>query len=127
MHRRSPSSHGRRLLMVTLANDYGGNIAAYATYFDVLKEQGESIRVNGPCASACTLFFRLPDGRYCATEKAELQLHAGSSRVARDVMLRSYPEKLRDWIDAHGGLTERWLQIRAPLIYEFVPKCEEGK
>lgn len=111
--------------MIVLANDYGGNIQVYAKAFDTWALEGENVRVVGPCKSACTLFFRMPPGSYCATDRAELQLHAGSNHFARDIMMGSYPEKLQVWINDHGGLTERWLQIRAPEIFEFVPKCEE--
>lgn len=107
----------------TIANDYGGSIAIYALAYENLAQRGESVRINGFCMSACTLFFRVGEGQYCATWKASLHFHAGSSPTARAIMMGSYPEKLQDWIDARGSLKDGWITLRPPELYEFVPKC----
>jgi hypothetical protein len=39
------------------------------------------------------------------------------------ILMAAYPQKVRDWIASKGGLTEKWMGVKATV---FLPKCKEG-
>lgn len=111
-------------MIVNVGGDYGGNVAAYSVYEKYLEERGDEVQLVGPCASACTILLRLPPERICATDRGELQFHAGSTVAATDAMWRSYPKEIQAWIAERGGLTARWLQLRGQELFTLIRRCE---
>src|SRR5882757_5669356 len=87
----------------------GGEVKQFLSLFGALRETGETIAIDGPCYSACTLVLgTIPQDRICVTRRASLGFHAArlfddrgressDARVNRAV-LGMYPEPVQDWI-----------------------------
>lgn len=99
---------------VIITNSRGGNIDAFAAYFWTLKEFGARVRIDGYCASSCTMVLDLPN--VCVTKRALLGFHSAyidsfNGRVtfaAGTAQLWShYPAGVRAWLTARGGLTPK--------------------
>jgi len=110
-------------LTIHIANDYGGNVAAYAVYERWIEKRGEHVVISGPCASACTVLLALPGPQLCATTKAELHFHQGTTVLATETMWASYPERIRDWLAQRGGLTAQWLYLRGLALFTMIRRC----
>jgi hypothetical protein len=53
---------------VRMADDRGGRIGNYVTKFQRLRSSGESVIIDGLCASACTLVLSaVPHNKICVT------------------------------------------------------------
>jgi len=108
----------------TINYDEGGYVTEYA--LKALKTK--TVRFNGWCASACTLYLSVKDK--CATEAAELAFHraGGGSEADNDEASRhlmgSYPQWVRNWINARGGLTDELLVMPASHILKHMEKCK---
>jgi len=58
---------------VRIAEDHGGRIGNYVTKFQRLRSSGESVIIDGLCASACTLVLStVPHNKICVTSHATL-------------------------------------------------------
>jgi|HubBroStandDraft_1064217.scaffolds.fasta_scaffold152532_2 hypothetical protein len=109
---------------VRVTNDPGGEISAYVTKFQSLRQSGERLVIDGPCLSACTLFTAfLPHKQVCVTPRAVLGFHAASyyddarrslvpTQAGTRLVMRLYPPAIRSWIVRHGGLTPRIIAMR---------------
>ena len=59
---------------VRIADDRGGRIGTYVTKFQRLRSSGESVIIDGLCASACTLVLsEVPHSKICVTSRATLR------------------------------------------------------
>ena len=85
--------------------DLGGVVGEYVSRY--VREGPAEIR--GVCESACTL--ALSDPRSCVGPHAVLGFHAASNPNGTWFMRAMYPQGVRDWIDAHGGLTPRMIYL----------------
>lgn len=121
-----------------IANDSGGRIEEYVTKFTRARDAGERIVVDGQCLSACTLVLALvPRERICVTPNASFGFHAawipdGAGGVAgaseaSAAMWRMYPQKIRNWIRAHGGLGEKMIYLRGRPLAAMYPACLPGQ
>ena len=62
---------------VRIADDRGGRIGTYITKFQRLRSSGQSVIIDGLCASACTMILAaLPRDKICVTPQATLGFHA---------------------------------------------------
>ena len=119
---------------VRIANDRGGRIGTYITKFQRLRSSGQSVIIDGLCASACTMILgALPRDKICVTPQATLAFHAAydfgvNGRAITDseatMMLYSmYPAKVRRWIAARGGLTPHMLFLRGKQLQAMYQQC----
>ena len=106
------------MLAVVIHYDIGGVVMKYADKFEGNQQQ---IVINGWCASACTLVLGSP--HVCVTLRARLGFHAASGDFGTQYLLGSYPEKIRSWIEAHGGLTRKMLILQGDELRSMVPLC----
>jgi hypothetical protein len=118
---------------ITASN--GGDVLAYLTFFDLLKQSGERIILDGPCFSACTLVLgAIPRDRICVTPRAALGFHAArlldtrSRKIypapnATQVLASAYPADVRSWIEQHGGLTSKLIILRGQELASLYPRC----
>ena len=110
---------------IEINNDRGGFVFVYQTRWEKLALQGVNVRVSGPCLSACTILLGyIPRRDICVTPNASFGFHLATMQSATDQLWKAYPEDIRDWINAQGGLeffTIRWMQ--APEIYKYFRKC----
>jgi hypothetical protein len=62
---------------VRITNDRGGHIGSYVIKYQRLASAGESVIIDGLCASACTILLsELPRDKICVTSRAMLGFHA---------------------------------------------------
>jgi hypothetical protein len=112
----------------------GGAVAPYVELFQRIRDSGDRVIIDGPCLSACTLVLSLvPNDRICVTRRAILGFHAARSIDAKGrsyaepeatrVVLKAYPQPVRDWIVRRGGLTSRVLLLRGRELAAMYPAC----
>ncbi|MEY9417057.1 ATP-dependent protease ClpP protease subunit [Bradyrhizobium japonicum] len=75
--------------VVRITNDRGGLIQRYFDRYENLKNTGQTVIIDGLCASACTIVLaKIPSERICVTERANLAFHAawdlGAGRAMAD-------------------------------------------
>lgn len=84
-----------------IRNDPGGNVNEYLMNVNVAILQGEPIRIDGWCASACTLY--LASHQTCVTRNANFGFHAPAggtatqNRQAARVIADRLPAPLGQW------------------------------
>jgi hypothetical protein len=119
---------------VRIADDRGGRIGTYVTKFQHLRSSGESVIIDGLCASACTIVLgAVPHDKICVTPRATLGFHAAydfgvNGRTFTDrettMMLYSiYPTPVRRWIAARGGLTPQMIFLRGRQLQAMYQPC----
>jgi len=116
---------------ITIAGDNGGWLQSYYLRFWAQVEKGATFRIDGRCASACTLVLAYPD-RVCVTKRAVLGFHEARNRdgtrnqKVTDAMMTEYPEPVRDYIAARGGLPAptRMMWVSGPALRSLVKPCE---
>jgi len=112
---------------LTITNDMGGIVYLYALR---AKQQEGTVKFDGRCYSACTLF--LASDRTCVTPNAEFGFHRayGASPMAvhraNALMLRTYPKWVRAWLQARGGLTSNLKIMPYSYAVRFIRPCPIG-
>jgi len=120
---------------VRISGDRGGRIGAYVTKFQHLRSSGESVVIDGLCASACTIVLSaVPHDKICVTPRALLGFHAAydfaaDGRTVTDpdatMMLYSmYPMRVQRWIAARGGLTPQMIFLRGRQLQAMYQPCD---
>src|SRR5690242_17079611 len=62
---------------VRITDDRGGQIGSYINRYQRLHSSGQSVVIDGLCASACTLVLSaIPRDKICVTSRAALGFHA---------------------------------------------------
>ncbi len=96
---------------------------------------GSTFRIDGWCASACTLVLGWSD-RVCITKRAVLGFHqvrdprtgrvTPETRQTSERLLAIYPAPVREFISAHGGLPDpaSMLWVSGPQLHGLVKSCE---
>jgi hypothetical protein len=119
---------------VTIQRDMGGDLGLYEVRLGVYASLGIKVRIDGVCASACTILTRLPANLVCATQKAELHFHktraSGSANVSaarleqeNSRLLALYPSGIRTWINIRGGLTDEILTMPPQAVSHYLRSC----
>ena len=63
--------------MVRIGEDRGGRIGTYVDKYQGLRSSGETVIIDGLCASACTIVLgAVPHDKICVTSHANLGFHA---------------------------------------------------
>lgn len=120
--------------VVRIAEDRGGRIGTYVDKYQGLRSSGETVMIDGLCASACTIVLgAVPRDRICVTPRATLGFHAawdlGSNGRAvtnpeATLMLYSmYPSQVRRWISQRGGLTRNMIFLRGRQLMGMYKPC----
>jgi hypothetical protein len=89
---------------IRIADDRGGRIGSYLDKYEALRTSGETVVIDGLCASACTIVLgAVSHDRICVTSHANLGFHAawnfGSNgrevidRQATQMLYSSYPPR----------------------------------
>jgi hypothetical protein len=119
---------------VRIAEDHGGRIGNYVTKFQRLRSSGESVIIDGLCASACTLVLStVPHNKICVTSRATLAFHAAydfgvngrtiANPEATRVLYSMYPAPVRQWIAARGGLAPQMIYLRGQELQAMYRPC----
>jgi hypothetical protein len=112
----------------------GGEVGPFLELFERVRASGETVVIDGPCLSACTLVLStVPNDRICVTRRAVLGFHAARSMDRRGrlyaepeasaVVRQTYPSPVRSWIRRHGGLSSRVLLLRGRELAAIYPVC----
>src|SRR5438105_13945378 len=69
--------------VVRIADDRGGRIGTYVNKYQGLRSSGDSVVIDGLCASACTIVLgAVPHHKICVTSRATLGFHAACDFAA---------------------------------------------
>jgi hypothetical protein len=115
---------------VEIGNDSGGFVAEYAIRLYEIREARQKVRFVGVCDSACTLFLALPAEQTCITKGTYFRFHAPSASAATAVaayMMRKYPQWVRAWIAAQGGLSDQLATMSYAYAQNFMRTCASAR
>ena len=86
---------------IDVSDSHGGSVAQYSGRWAELARKGVSVRIVGPCQSACTVLLgHIPRNRICVTPEASFGFHLAHSGVGD----RDAAQCLRG---RHHGLDQR--------------------
>jgi hypothetical protein len=120
--------------VVRIADDRGGQIGAYVDKYQGLRSSGESVVIDGLCASACTIVLgAVSHDKICVTSRATLGFHAAwdfgangrtfTDRKATMMLYSMYPMRVRRWIAERGGLTPQMIFLRGKMLLAMYKPC----
>src|ERR1700743_193767 len=109
--------------VVRIGEDRGGRIGTYLDKYEALRSSGQSVIIDGLCASACTIVLgQIPPNKICVTSHASLGFHAAwdfgangravTNLEATHMLYSMYPTAIKHWISARGGLTPLMMWCR---------------
>jgi hypothetical protein len=114
----------------------GGDIQEYHGRYRLLQAVVRNVEIRGHCMSACTLVLHhFSKERLCFGEGAALQFHQASFYSGRaslehtQWMVDGYPEDIRKWVAAMGGIERMphqgaWI-LSAPQLWQMgYKRCE---
>ena len=109
---------------IDVNDNHGGSVAAYDARWAGLAAKGVSVRVVGPCQSACTVLLgHIPRDRICVMPQASFGFHLAHLPSAQATLWAAYAADIREWIERHGPLTPDFIWMRAPDIFSYFHKC----
>jgi hypothetical protein len=120
--------------VVRIADDRGGRIGTYVDKYQGLRSSGETVVIDGLCASACTIVLgAVPPDRICVTSRANLGFHAAwdvgsngravTNAEATRMLFGMYPTNIRRWIAQRGGLTPNMIFLRGRQLTGMYKPC----
>jgi hypothetical protein len=126
------------LSAVRISSDPGGQIGPYMAKLDALRNSGQSVIIDGPCLSACTMVLGvIPRDRLCVTPRARLGFHAAwrlneagrqvTSPDGTELLMSTYPQPVRDWIARRGGLSPHLIYLTGNELASMYPVCQQGQ
>jgi hypothetical protein len=119
---------------VRITDDRGGQIGIYVDKYQGLRTSGETVIIDGLCASACTIVLgAVPHDRICVTSRANLGFHAAwdfgangrevANPGATQMLYSMYPSQVRRWIAARGGLKPQMIFLRGKELMSMYRPC----
>lgn len=118
---------GQRIIRIS--HDNGGSVVDYARRMTRLRQQSAQVEFRGPCASACTMFLALERQQTCIRPGAKFGFHKafgadqGANQWGTAFLLERYPQWVRSWIEANGGLTHRLIWMDYAYAAQHMPSC----
>ena len=120
--------------VVRISEDRGGRIGTYVDKYEGLRGTGETVMIDGLCASACTIVLgAVPHDKICVTSRASLGFHAAwdvgsggrpvTNREATRMLYEMYPSSIRGWIARRGGLKPRMIFLRGRELTNMYRPC----
>jgi hypothetical protein len=120
--------------VVRIADDRGGRIGTYVDKYQGLRSSGETVIIDGLCASACTIVLgAVAHDKICVTSHATLGFHAAwdfgtngravTNSEATQMLYSMYPTAVRRWISQRGGLTPRMIFLRGKQLQALYKPC----
>src|SRR6201746_2778722 len=120
--------------VVRIADDRGGRIGTYVDKYQGLRSSGDTVIIDGLCASACTIVLGAgPHDKLCVTPHANLGFHAAwdfgangravTNPEATQMLYSMYPSEIRRWISRRGGLPPRMIFLRGPQLTAIYKPC----
>jgi hypothetical protein len=120
--------------VVRIADDRGGRIGTYVDRYQDLRSSGETVIIDGLCASACTIILgAVAHDKICVTSQANLGFHAAwdfgangraiTNPEATQMLYSMYPSAVRRWIAQRGGLKSRMIFLRGKQLTSMYRPC----
>jgi hypothetical protein len=120
--------------VVRIADDRGGRIGTYVDKYQDLRQSGDTVIIDGLCASACTIVLgAIPSDRICVTSHATLGFHAAwdfgtngravTNSEATQMLYAMYPSQVKRWINQRGGLTPHMLFLKGKQLQAMYKPC----
>jgi hypothetical protein len=121
-----------------MTSDPGGQIGPYMATFDALRNSGQSVIIDGPYLSACTMVLGvIPRDRLCVTPRVRLGFRAAwrlneagrqvTSPDGTELLMSAYPQPVRDWIARRGGLSPHLMYLTGNELASMYPVCQQGQ
>jgi hypothetical protein len=128
------ASVGASHAVVRISDDRGGRIGTYVDKYHDLRSSGETVVIDGLCASACTIVLgAVPHDRICVTSNANLGFHAAwdmgsngravTNPEATQMLYSMYPSQVRRWISKRGGLNRHMIFLRGRQLMSMYKPC----
>jgi hypothetical protein len=125
---------GASQAMVRISDDRGGRIGTYVDKYQDIRSSGETVVIDGLCASACTIVLgAVPHDKICVTSRANLGFHAAwdpgsggrpvTNVEATHMLYDMYPDQIRRWISRRGGLTPHMIFLRGQQLMAMYKPC----
>ncbi len=121
---------GNARTSVSISNNSGGTIVAYALAAADYRSAGTLVKFTGRCDSACTLFLGLPASQTCISQGAFFRFHAPfgvsaqAQRTAQAYLMRKYPGWVRGWIARNHGLSSQLMTMDYSYASKFIRSCD---
>jgi hypothetical protein len=120
--------------VVRIADDRGGRIGTYVDKYQDLRNSGETVIIDGLCASACTIVLgAIPPDKICVTSHATLGFHAAwdfgangravTNPEATSMLYAMYPAPVKRWISRRGGLTPNMIFLKGKQLQALYKPC----
>ena len=120
--------------VVRISDDRGGRIGTYVNKYEGLRTSGETVIIDGLCASACTIVLgAVPHDRICVTSRANLGFHAAwdfsaygrpvHNAGATRLLFSMYPPPVKRWITDRGGLKPQMIFLRGKQLTSMYGLC----
>ncbi|GAC1501691.1 MAG: hypothetical protein NVS2B1_10310 [Bradyrhizobium sp.] len=120
--------------VVRIGEDRGGRIGTYVDKYQDLRSSGETVIIDGLCASACTIVLgAVPHDKICVTSHANLGFHAAwdfgangravTNPEATQMLYSMYPSQVRRWIAQRGGLNRHMIFLRGKQLMSMYRPC----
>ena len=120
--------------VVRIADDRGGRIGTYVDKYQGLRTSGETVIIDGLCASACTIVLgAVSHDKICVTSHATLGFHAAwdfgsngraiTNAEATQMLYSMYPTPVRRWIARRGGLTRHMIFLHGAQLASMYRPC----
>ncbi|MBB4260328.1 MULTISPECIES: hypothetical protein [unclassified Bradyrhizobium] len=121
---------------IRIAGDRGGLIDAYVDRYERLRTSGETVIIDGLCASSCTIVLgAVAADKICVTSKAALGFHAAwdfgrkgrtiTDHDATNYLYSMYPGPVQRWIAARGGLRPQLILLRGKALQALYKPCAQ--
>src|SRR4051795_12322220 len=128
------ASVGASHAVVRIADDRGGRIGTYVDRYQGLRTSGETVIIDGLCASACTIVLgAVAHNKICVTSHANLGFHAAwdfgangravTNAEATQMLYSMYPTAVRRWISQRGGLKQQMIFLRGKQLMSMYRPC----
>ena len=120
--------------VVRIANDRGGQIGRYVDRYHQLRASGQTVMIDGLCASSCTIVLgAISREKICVTRNASLGFHAAwdfgthgraiTNPGATRMLYSMYPSQVQHWIANRGGLSTRMIFLRGRQLEAMYRPC----
>jgi len=120
--------------VVRIGEDRGGRIGTYVDKYQDLRSSGETVIIDGLCASACTIVLgAVAHDKICVTSHANLGFHAAwdfgangravTNPEATQMLYSMYPSAVKRWIAQRGGLTPHMIFLRGKQLTSMYRPC----
>ncbi|MFN3500998.1 MAG: hypothetical protein ACK4ZJ_01970 [Allorhizobium sp.] len=115
-----------------IRHDRGGYVIDYAIDMLKMEKSRRLVKFAGRCDSACTIYLGLTSAQTCITPAAKFGFHLpfgsdyNGNKVAAKFMMQKYPQWVRQWLKANGGLSSKLKTMPYSYASQHIRPCAGG-